>query len=257
MGKMGMKLSVIVPVLNEATFVPLYLESVGAYADEIIMVDGGSTDGTLDIIETFKQRNYPIKLFAMPQTGLPYTEDWDESRVRNFLIDQATGDWIMNLDIDEIVADRFTESLPELMSRQDVHIYQFPFVNFWGDPKTLRVNSPGDERWSNDITRMWRSGIGIRYRDEKHHCTLEGPGGQSIWQIPRGRVDIPIYHYHYALGKKIKFNDNRRGDVNLHENRGEADWNYAHPEYTIATTEFKGEHPAVIRRYLQQTNHGN
>lgn len=254
---MGMKLSVIVPVLNEATFVPLYLESVGAYADEIIMVDGGSTDGTLDIIESFQQRNYPIKLFTMPQTGLPYTEDWDESRVRNFLIDQATGDWIMNLDIDEIVDDRLTESLPELMSRQDVHIYQFPFVNFWGDPKTLRVNSPGDERWSNDITRMWRSGIGIRYRDEKHHCTLEGPEGQSIWQIPRGRVEIPIYHYHYALGKKIKFNDNRRGDVNLHENQGEADWNYAHPEYAIATTEFKGEHPAVILRYLKQTTHDN
>ncbi|MEF2965955.1 glycosyltransferase [Paenibacillus sp. M1] len=246
-----MKLSVIVPVLNEATFVPLYLESVGAYADEIIMADGGSTDGTLELIEEYR-REYPIKLFAMRQTGLPYSDDWNESAVRNFLLDQVTGDWIMNLDIDELMEDRFASALTELMNNRAVDIYQFPFVNFWKDPWTLRVNSPGDERWSNDITRMWRAGRGIRYRDEKHHCTLEGPSGASIWSIPRGRSDVKIYHYHYALGKRIKFNDNRRGDVNLPENEGEADWNFRNLQYDIATVPFHGEHPAVVQRYLQK-----
>ena len=108
----------------------------------------------------------------------------------------------MNLDIDELMEDRFAEVLPELMNRSDVDIYQFPFVNFWGDPWTIRVNSPGDERWSNDITRMWRAKQGIRYRDEKHHCTLEAAEGKSIWSIPRGRSDVNVYHYHYALGKE-------------------------------------------------------
>ena len=37
----------------------------------------------------------------------------------------------MNLDIDELMEDRFAEVLPELMNRSDVDIYQFPFVNFW------------------------------------------------------------------------------------------------------------------------------
>ena len=36
-----MRLSVIVPVLNEITFVPLYIESAIRYADEIIIADGG------------------------------------------------------------------------------------------------------------------------------------------------------------------------------------------------------------------------
>ncbi|RCX16951.1 glycosyltransferase involved in cell wall biosynthesis [Fontibacillus phaseoli] len=246
-----MKLSVIVPVLNEVTFVPLYLESVAAFADEIIMADGGSTDGTAELIDGFR-RQYPIKFFTMRQTGLPYSEDWNESLVRNFLIEQASGDWIMNLDIDEMMEDRFREDLPELMGSENVDIYQFPFVNFWKDPWTLRVNSPGDERWSNDITRMWRASRGIRYRDEKHHCTLQGPGGVNIWNIPRARSDVKVYHYHYAIGKRIKFNDNRRGDVNLFQNEGDADWNFTHSEYAISTAAFVGQHPAVIRRYLRK-----
>lgn len=246
-----MRLSLIVPVLNEETFVPLYMESAAAYADEIVIVDGGSTDRTVALIESY-QETLPIRLFHMHQTGLPYSDDWNESRVRNFLIEQASGDWIMNLDIDEILDDCFRERLPALMERTDADIFQFPFVNFWGDPWTLRVNSPGDERWSNDITRMWRSSKGIRYRDERHHCTLEGSGGESIWSFPRAREDMNIYHYHYALGRKVKFNDNRRGDLNVPDNVGYPDWSYSHTEYSIATVPFSGAHPEVIRRYLKE-----
>ncbi|AYB44520.1 glycosyltransferase [Paenibacillus lautus] len=244
-----MKLSVIVPVLNEITFIPLYIESASRYADEIIIADGGSTDGTIEEIERLQQR-YAIRLFHVRQSGLPYTEDWNESVVRNFLIDQAQGDWIMNLDVDEMMDDRFAEVLPELLNRQDVDIYQFPFVNFWGDPWTIRMNSPGDERWSNDITRMWRAGQGIRYRDEKHHCTLEAAEGRSIWSIPRGRSDVNVYHYHYALGNKIKFNDNRRGDVNVQTSAGQPDWSFKPEGYDIVTKPYEGQHPEVIRSYL-------
>ncbi|GAA0852840.1 hypothetical protein GCM10008915_72030 [Bifidobacterium pullorum subsp. gallinarum] len=246
-----MRLSVIVPVLNEITFIPLYIESVSRYADEIIIADGGSTDGTLEQIDSLQNR-YPIRLLHVQQKGLPYTEDWNESVVRNVLIEQAQGDWIMNLDIDELMDDRFVEVLPELMNRTDVDVYQFPFVNFWGDPWTIRFNSPGDERWSNDITRMWRAHQGIRYRDEKHHCTLEAAEGRSIWSIPRGRCDVNVYHYHYALGNKIKFNDNRRGDVNVQLNDGQPDWNYRPEEYEIVTKPYQGQHPEVIINHLSR-----
>lgn len=245
-----MTISVIVPILNEETFVPLYLESAAAFADEIIIVDGGSTDRSLEHISRLAKQ-FPIRLFTMPQTGLPYTDDWNESLVRNFLIDQASGDWIMNLDVDELMDDQFRDVVPELMQRNDVDVYQFPFVNFWKDTDTVRVNSLGDERWSNDITRMWRAGKGIHYREEKHHCTLEAEGGKSIWDIPRGRVNVKVYHYHYALGRRIKYNDNRRGDVNLLQNEGQPDWNFSHNEYQIATTAFRGRHPQVIQQYLQ------
>ena len=155
----------------------------------------------------------------------------------------------MNLDIDELMEDRFAEVLPELMNRSDVDIYQFPFVNFWGDPWTIRVNSPGDERWSNDITRMWRAKQGIRYRDEKHHCA--GGGRRQVYGAYPRASDVNVYHYHYALGK-IKFNDNRRGDVNVQMNLGQPDWTFKPEAYDIVTKPYEGEHPEVIMNYLNR-----
>ena len=78
-----MRLSVIVPVLNEITFVPLYIESAIRYADEIIIADGGRPTGPLRKSSVFSRR-YAIRLFHVQQSGLPYTEDWNESVVRNF-----------------------------------------------------------------------------------------------------------------------------------------------------------------------------
>lgn len=244
-----MSLSVITPVLNEETFLPLFLDSVCSYANEIIIADGGSTDSSLDIIRRYR-RKYNVHLYEMRQKGRPYSTDWRESEVRNFLVRKATGKWIANLDADELFDDKIVGELPKLMARRDVDVYQFPFINFWETPWTIRVNAPGDERWSNDIVRMWRAGIGIRYRDQAHHCTLQTKNGGSIWTLPLVRADIPLYHYHYALGKRIKTNDNRRGDVNMYENAGDPDWKYRHGEYEICTKPFHGRHPSIVRKYM-------
>jgi glycosyltransferase involved in cell wall biosynthesis len=232
---------------------PLYLESVTAFADEILIADGGSTDGTLETIERFRRNGSgkcDIRVFSMPQTGLPYTESWNEPVVRNFLVDQAAGDWIVCLDADEMFDDRIVGMLPALMNNEHANAYRFPFVCFWGNTRTVRVNVPGDEHWSVDIIRMWRHHIGIKYNDEKHHCTLILEDGRSIWHLPPVRSDVPAYHYHYGLGSRIKFNDYRRNDVNMGDSAGEPDWAYNKLPYEIRTVPFIGEHPAVVRNFL-------
>lgn len=246
-----MTLTVITPVLNEASFLPLYLESVTSYAHEIIIVDGGSTDGSLELIRQYQNRNN-IRLFEIKQTGMPYSDDWNESIVRNFMIERATGQWIANIDVDEVFDDRFAVQLPQLMSATDTDVYQFPFINFWENPWKIRINAPNDERWSNDIIRLWRHRMGIHYKSQKHHCTLQLKDGGSIWSTHRAHVEIPLYHYHYALGKRIKFNDNRRGDLNVLLNKGEPNWSYSHGEYEICTRTFNGHHPAIVQRYIER-----
>lgn len=245
-----MSLTIITPVLNEITFLPLFLESVKLFADELIVVDGGSTEGSLELLKSYSKK-MNLRLFEIKQTGIPYSPDWNESNVRNFLLDQASCEWVANLDADELFDEKIIHELPKLMNRKDVHVYQFPFVNFWRDPWTVRVNTPGDERWSNDIVRMWRNGMGIRYSNEKHHCKLQAMDGGGIWKLPRAQVDIPLFHYHYAFGKKIKYNDNRRGDVNMYDNSGIPDWEFHHEQYEIQTKPFSGKHPAIVRKYLE------
>jgi glycosyltransferase involved in cell wall biosynthesis len=244
-----MRLSVVLPVLNEETFLPLYLDSVTKYADEVIIIDGGSKDKSLEVIKSY-QKKFNVRLFEQSQSGLPYTDDWNESEVRNFLLDQAKGEWIAAIDVDEIFDDNIRTVLPRLLSQKSKNILEFPFVDFWKDPWTIRINAQGDNAWSNSKIRIWRNNIGIRYQNQKHHCGLE-LNGQSIFDFPRHLVkETTLYHYHYALGGGIKFNDNRRLDVNMLYNTGEPDWNYKHGRYEILTKKFNGNHPDVIQRYL-------
>lgn len=249
-----MKLSVVAPVLNEEFFLPLYLESVLVYADEVIFLDGGSTDRTIEIIKFFQEKCRNLKLFRQPQEGVPYSDDWNEGARRNFLIDAATGDWILALDADEIMDDSFALRKEELLSRPQVDAYGFALVSFWQNPFTIRVNVPGDPHWQTTKYALFRNNKRIRYAGRRHHPILLYDG-KPFWEAKERLAEYPeikLYHYHYALGPRIKFNDNRRGDVNRLNNMGEPDWTFTPPNYAIKTMPFTGNHPRVIQRFLAE-----
>ncbi len=76
-------------VRNEAGFVAGCLESVSQFVSEIVIVDTGSTDDTLEICKKFD-----VKLFHHPWVG-------DFSAARNVGLEKATCDWILYIDADE------------------------------------------------------------------------------------------------------------------------------------------------------------
>jgi glycosyltransferase involved in cell wall biosynthesis len=85
-------LSVCMVVKNEQVTLGPCLNAVKSIADEIIVVDTGSTDRTPDIAGIFGARVFSF--------------DWkdDFSAARNYSLEKATGDWILILDADEIIA---------------------------------------------------------------------------------------------------------------------------------------------------------
>ncbi len=82
-------LSLCMIVKNEEKHLARCLSSVKDVADEIVIVDTGSTDKTIEIAESFS-----AKIFHF---------DWvnDFSAARNFALSKCTGDWILYLDADE------------------------------------------------------------------------------------------------------------------------------------------------------------
>jgi cellulose synthase/poly-beta-1,6-N-acetylglucosamine synthase-like glycosyltransferase len=75
-------ISLCMMVKNEEKFLPQCLDSVRNYVDEIIIVDTGSTDRTVEIAEKYTDKIY----------FHPWEEDF--SKHRNQSISYATGDWI-------------------------------------------------------------------------------------------------------------------------------------------------------------------
>jgi glycosyltransferase involved in cell wall biosynthesis len=84
-----MKISSCLIAKNEAENISRCLESIKSISNEIIVVDTGSTDNTVEIAKSFGAR--------------VFFYEWDNnfSNAKNYALDKATGDWIIFLDADE------------------------------------------------------------------------------------------------------------------------------------------------------------
>ena len=98
-----MKLTVTVITYNESEHIAAALDSV-AWADEVVVVDSGSTDGTADI--------------ARAKATRVLTRAWEGySAQKNFAADQATNDWVLSMDADERVTPQLAAEIREVLER--------------------------------------------------------------------------------------------------------------------------------------------
>lgn len=98
-----MGLSVIIITKNEAGDLPRTLASV-AFADEVIVLDSGSTDGTQAIARARGARVFE-------------TEDWPGfGPQKNRALEKASQDWVLSLDADEWLEPDLAEEIQELVS---------------------------------------------------------------------------------------------------------------------------------------------
>src|ERR1700757_1738929 len=97
-----MQLSVVIITFNEEANIARTLESVQPLVSdgkgEIIVVDSGSTDRTVEVAKSFG-----AKVFVEEWKGYPAQ--------KNSAIDRAKGDWILSLDADEEIDSELIETL--------------------------------------------------------------------------------------------------------------------------------------------------
>ena len=100
---MNEKLSVVIITFNEEEDLPRCLESVKDLTAEIVVVDSGSTDKTIDIAKKFGAK--------------VYHRDFDNyAAQKNFAAGKATGTWILSLDADETVSTGLAKEIQEVLS---------------------------------------------------------------------------------------------------------------------------------------------
>ncbi len=119
------KLSVVLATHNEEANIGKCLESVKDIAGEIIIVDGESDDKTVEIAKTFR-----AKIISTPNLPTHFHE------MKKKAIDAATGEWILQLDADEIVTPELTREIKSILSTEHLSLstcngYWIPRKNYF------------------------------------------------------------------------------------------------------------------------------
>lgn len=195
------KVSVVIITKNEERNIEECLQSV-AWADEIIVVDSGSEDKTVDICEKFgaKILQHPI------DKGLNFN--------KNLGNDAASGDWILSLDADERVSPELAEEVKNSLIRPVEYAgFLVPRKNYF-----LGQWIKGAGWWPNAIIRFFQKGKGKWPPGVHEVVRADGPVGTfkgALLHYSYRSFQDYIRKFHYytttlageelSKGKKITF----------------------------------------------------
>jgi GT2 family glycosyltransferase/Flp pilus assembly protein TadD len=205
-------LSLCMIVKNEEHHLPKCLTSIKSFANEIIIVDTGSTDRTKDIARAFGASVYDVS----------WTGDFAEAR--NTSLAKATGDWVLVLDADEVISPLDHPALARLLNKRDgkktaysllTRNYVVPTdVTGWtGNDGTYAAEEAGTGWIGSLKVRLFPRDSSIRFVNPVHE--LVEPSLKKIG-ISVKESGISIHHYgkldrekgiakgkeYYQLGRK-------------------------------------------------------
>ena len=198
------RLSVVIITKNEAQRLPACLTSI-AFADEIVVVDSGSTDGTQELA-----RHAGARVIE--------TTDWPgfgPQKQRG--LDAATGQWVLCIDADEWLDARLTAAIQQVVAedpqRPDAPVaYEIDRLSaFCG--QWMRHGS-----WSPDIgVRLFKRGS-ARFSDDLVHERLLFSGQTA--RLPGRLLHNSITGIHDGLDKMNRYTTGRAADQRRQGKRG-------------------------------------
>jgi tetratricopeptide (TPR) repeat protein len=172
----GLTLSLCMIVRDEEQMLPRCLAAVAPAVDEIIVVDTGSVDATVEIARSFGAR-----VVEHPWTG-------SFSEARNVSFEAATGDWVMYLDADEVLVQEDVEQLRAVTGRtwrEAFYLVETSYTGELGDGSAI----------VNNALRVFRNRPEYRFTDRLHE--------QIAHTLPThlpGRLEqtpVRVQHYGY------------------------------------------------------------
>lgn len=159
------KISAVVIAFNEIGYIEKCIESV-EFADEIIVVDSYSTDGTYQYLQ------------AHPKVSVLQHPFANFTSQKSFALEQATNDWVLFLDADEVVSTKLkSEITTTVESNTDFSAFWF-YRKFMFKNEVLRYSG-----WQTDKNyRLFRKSK-AKFSDRKIvHETLEVNGKSGIFK---------------------------------------------------------------------------
>jgi glycosyltransferase involved in cell wall biosynthesis len=186
---MANSLSVIIPCKNERRNIRPCIESAQLVADEVLIADSGSTDGTLDIVR---------EIGGCRIIEREYIHSGD---FKNWAIPQAKHSWVMILDADERITADLAKEIREMMSRGPNLDGYWVYRNNYLFGHRVRYGG-----WGYDtVLRLFHRDIG-RYVGDTDHAEVEVTSGRV--GTLRGRLEhYTTWSYDQCLRKTERYTD--------------------------------------------------
>jgi glycosyltransferase involved in cell wall biosynthesis len=171
--------------LNEERMLPGLLASLG-WVDEIVLVDGGSQDKTVELARAAGCRvlEHPFDTYA---------------RQRNRALDLARGDWILSIDADERPTSQLVDEIRDAISADRCHAFRLPIrsrifgrrMRYSGtqDDRPIRLFRRGMACWTGDVHEV------LQYSAPHHRI-----GQLHRWLEHETLPDLPAF-----LGKMQRY----------------------------------------------------
>src|SRR3954451_15196202 len=172
----GLTISLCMIVRDEESMLPRCLEAVKDGVDEIVIVDTGSTDKTVEIAESFG-----AKVLHHEWTG-------DFGEARNVSFDAATSDWIVYLDADEVLYEGEAARLRALTGRTWREAFFLVEDNHTGDLED------GTSVHHNAL-RLFRNRPEYRFKGRIHEQIAHSLPGFLVERIES--TDVRMEHFGY------------------------------------------------------------
>jgi tetratricopeptide (TPR) repeat protein len=172
----GLTLSLCMIVKDEEEMLPRSLAAVAPAVDEIVIVDTGSTDRTVEIA-----RSFGAKVIEREWTG-------SFSDARNVSFEAATGDWIIYLDADEVLVCDDVERLRALTGRvwrEAFYLVETSFTGELGDGAVI----------TNSAMRVFRNRPQYRFEGRLHEQISHRLPLYAAGRIEQSSVRIDHYGY--------------------------------------------------------------
>ena len=187
------RLSVSMIVKNEEQFLDQCLAALDGVAHQIVVVDTGSTDRTVQIA---KAHGAEVHHF-----------DWcdDFAAARNFALEHARGDWVLVLDADEVLTTEGLNGLRQDMATPNLMGYRIRCVHL--EPKPNGGYQPMADAW-HYIPRLVRNAPGLHFVGIIHEQIFSSTEVRAKdWQMKTGFGKGALNHYGYA--EEIKTSRNK------------------------------------------------
>lgn len=182
---------------NEEAFLEQCLNSVKGLVDEIVIVDTGSTDKTIDIAKKYKAKIFHFK----------WVDDF--SAARNESLKHATKDWMLVLDADEIIEKKDLEKIKSLVENASefagFQLEQRSYINNFFEG-AVKNDSDFDlvKKYpfyiSNFLVRLFKNNLGIEFKYRIHEIVEDSMKEKNL---KYKKTDVVLHHFGSVKDEKI------------------------------------------------------